>query len=212
MLTENGFDEWSKDYDSFVMNSENNDAYPFAGYNEIMGNIYNTVCSQKNATVLDIGFGTAFLTSKLYAKGHNITGLDFSQNMISVAQKKMPNAVLLKCDFNKGLPEQLKQNRFDFIISTYALHHVDTKKRADFLADLAGYLNTNGTNGKILIGDVAFATAEEYAACKEKHTDIWDDEEIYFTYDELAQRLQKLGLKSEFQPLSICAGIITITK
>lgn len=209
MLTENGFDEWSKDYDSFVMSSENNNAYPFAGYNEIMRNIYNVVCSQKDATVLDIGFGTAFLTTKLYTKGYSITGLDFSQNMISIAQEKMPNAILLKCDFNKGLPEQLKQKSFDFIISTYAMHHVDAKKRADFLADLAEHLNKNGV---ILIGDVAFATAKEYATCKEKNIDIWDNEEIYFTYDELAQALQKIGLKSKFQPLSICAGIITITK
>ena len=51
--------------------------------------------------ILDIGFGTAVLTAKLYQDGYTITGIDFSKRMIEIAQQKMPGARLIQYDFAK---------------------------------------------------------------------------------------------------------------
>ena len=49
--------------------------------------------------------------------------------MTAIAKEKMPQAVLLCHDFSKGIPEEISGLKFDYIISTYALHHVtDTAK------------------------------------------------------------------------------------
>jgi len=40
--------------------------YPFAGYKAILNEIYNRVLSGSAKTVLDIGFGTGTLTTRLY--------------------------------------------------------------------------------------------------------------------------------------------------
>ena len=89
-----------------------------------MNTIFNEVMQKQQSTILDIGFGTAVLTSRLYENGHRIDGLDFSTQMIAVAQSKMPMANLVEWDITKGFPDSFEVNKYDFIISTYALHHI----------------------------------------------------------------------------------------
>lgn len=84
MLNNQGFDLWADSYDETVQISEENNQYPFAGYKQILNIIFNEVMQKKKSKVLDIGFGTAVLTSKLYEKGHQIDGIDFSSKMISI--------------------------------------------------------------------------------------------------------------------------------
>jgi putative AdoMet-dependent methyltransferase len=47
-----------------------------------MNVVYGTVMDRAPAKVLDIGFGTATLTSRLYDAGNAITGVDFSSEMV----------------------------------------------------------------------------------------------------------------------------------
>ena len=68
---------------------------------------------KKNAVVLDIGFGTGTLTSKLYENGCTVYGQDFSSRMIELAAQKMPGAHLYQWDFTQGLAEPLKHQRYD---------------------------------------------------------------------------------------------------
>lgn len=120
MLDNQGFDLWADDYDKTVNISEENNEYPFAGYKDVLNYIYNRVMKQNNPGILDIGFGTGILTTQLYNVGCNVTGIDFSSNMIDIAKKKMPDALLINWDFIKGLPDEIKNHKFDYIISTYA--------------------------------------------------------------------------------------------
>ena len=78
MLNKQGFDLWANEYDQTVQVSEESNLYPFAGYKEILNTIFNEVMQNEQSKVLDIGFGTGVLTSKLYENGHQIDGLDFS--------------------------------------------------------------------------------------------------------------------------------------
>lgn len=78
MLDQSGFDLWADGYDKTVGISDEENAYPFAGYRDVLGSIFQTIMEKPNATVLDIGFGTATLTAKLYEHGCTIYGQDFS--------------------------------------------------------------------------------------------------------------------------------------
>lgn len=106
MLDDIGFDLWAAGYDKSVNISEESNAYPFAGYKDVLNYIYNQVRKQNGVNILDIGFGTGILTTQLYNVGYNITGIDFSTKMIDIAKQKMPHATLIKWDFSKGLPMQ----------------------------------------------------------------------------------------------------------
>lgn len=201
MLDNKGFDLWADGYDKAVGVSDEEHTYPFAGYKDVLGNIFQTVMQTENATVLDIGFGTGTLTAKLYEKGCMIYGQDFSPAMIEKATIKMPLAHLYEGDFAKGLVEPLMSQSYDYIIATYSLHHLTDEQKVIFLHSLQKQLSENG---KILIGDVAFETREQLEQCREKAGEEWDDEEMYFVADELKREFPNLI----FTKISYCAGVI----
>ena len=58
MLDQRGFDLWANDYDKAVGISDEEKTYPFAGYKDVLGRIFQIIMKKQNAAVLDIGFGT----------------------------------------------------------------------------------------------------------------------------------------------------------
>jgi putative AdoMet-dependent methyltransferase len=208
MLDNKGFDLWADGYDKSVNLSEEDNEYPFAGYKKVLNYIYGQVKKCNNASVLDIGFGTGILTKKLYDDGYSISGIDFSEKMISIASDKMPSAKLVKWDFSSGLPCEMQTQTFDYIISTYAFHHLQDQEKIEFLKVLSKQLSANG---KILIGDISFQTRELHDACKLScGDDGWDNDEVYFVYDEIKGDFN--ACKISYTPISYCAGVLVIGK
>ena len=111
--------------------------------------------------------------------------------------------ILFKGDFSKDLVKELKQQKYDAIIATYSLHHLTDRDKIEFIKKLIGLLNENAV---IYIGDVAFNTRRDLEKCKEQCGEHWDNEEIYFVYDEIKREFPN----SEFIKYSECAGIIKI--
>lgn len=202
MLSNKGFDTWANEYDKSVSISDNEDTYPFAGYKDVQENIFQTIMKTPKATVLDIGFGTGTLTTRLYEQGCTIYGQDFSAEMIKLASEKMPLAHLYQGDFTQGLAVSLKCQKYDYIVATYSLHHLTDEQKIIFIQQLLDLLNENG---KIIIGDVAFKSRDELDICREKEGNKWDSDEIYFVADELKKVFPKLS----FVSCSYCSGILT---
>lgn len=206
MLDSHGFNLWAGDYDKSVNTADENNDYPFAGYKKLMNAVYGTIMDKSPASVLDIGLGTGTLASRLYAGGNEITGIDFSSEMLQKAKEKMPGARLIKCDFSKGLPEELKNARFDFIISTYAFHHLNDAEKVEFILSLLSYLKENGS---IIIGDVGFQNREDLEKCRESSGDDWDNDEIYFVFSEIEKELSGKCIIKNYQ-FSHCSGVLEI--
>ena len=143
MLNNQEFDLWADGYDKSVALAEENDEYPFAGYKKILNIIYNHVLAQAGNCVLDIGFGTATLTTRLYRQGRTVYGQDFSHRMIELAQKKMPKAHLYQGDFSFGLARELTEHQYDSIIATYSLHLLSDPQKVGFLSNLLELLKPN---------------------------------------------------------------------
>lgn len=207
MLDDKGFDLWADGYDKSVQLSEEDNEYPFAGYKDVLNTIYNIIHRKEKAKVLDIGFGTGVLTKKLYDDGYEIYGIDFSERMLEISKEKMPLAKLVQYDFSRGLPKELENIQFDYIISTYAMHHLEDEDKIKFINKLEEYLSRDG---RIIIGDIAFETRELLEQCKAKYENYWDDEEIYFVFDELKEFFPKEDIS--FTTISHCAGIIQLRK
>lgn len=205
MLDNKGFDLWADGYDESVGISDEENLYPFAGYKEILARIYKTVLAKGNPVILDIGFGTGTLTSRLYGQGCEVWGQDFSDKMIELASAKMPKAHLFCGDFSKGLVEPVMKNSYDFIIATYSMHHLTDDGKSDLIRTMQGLLAPDGV---ILIGDVAFATREEMERCSMEAGEEWDDEEIYFVIEEM----KKIFPDIEFEQVSYCAGLLSLKR
>lgn len=169
MLNNRGFDKWADDYDETVRLSDASNVYPFAGYSVVLGEIYSRIIKKQYGRVLDIGFGTATLTKQLHSSGCTIYGQDFSEKMVQLAKDKMQNAVLYQGDFSEKLVPQLKQNKYDAIVATYSLHHLNDEKKLLLIRELLSLLNVNG---RIYIGDIAFSTRKALEQCRE---DVGDE-------------------------------------
>ncbi len=203
MLNSKGFDLWADGYDKSVGMSDEGGTYPFAGYKQILNVIYNRVLTSKSNTVLDIGFGTAALTTKLYERGCHIWGQDFSERMIELAKKKMPKAELFQGDFSNGLVDELEHNRYDVIIATYSLHHLSDEQKIHFIKKILPLLHDGGC---LYIGDVMFETRTELERQKALIGEEWDDEEFYFAVDELTEFIPQ----AKCEKFSFCAGLLSI--
>lgn len=205
MFNEKEFDQWVNEYDDMVDRTAKVNKYPFAGYYDVLDEIYNEIILKPNASVLDLGFGTAKLTSRLYDYGCLIFGQDYSSNMIELASSKMPDAKLYQGDFSNGLVDPLNNNKYDFIISTYAFHHLTNDNKISFINSLLKQLNDGG---KIIIGDITFSKQEELDACRKQAKKDWDEDESYFIIDDIKDVFSKMS----FKKISFCAGILTIFK
>lgn len=205
MLNDQGFDLWAESYEGNVDAADGREKYPFAGYKRVLNFIYSEIMGSFQKTVLDIGFGTGTLTSRLYEKGCAVFGQDFSREMIERAQARMPLAKLYCGDFAQGLAEELTKNRYDAIVATYSLHHLTDGRKVELIGALLPLLNDNG---RIYIGDVAFETREDLRKCRELTGGEWDDDEIYFVYDELKRSFPEM----KFKRFSYCAGVLSLEK
>lgn len=203
MLDNIGFDLWADGYDKSVGLSDDSDTYPFSGYKKVLNLIYNKILEHSGCTVLDLGFGTGTLTKKLYEHSCIIFGQDFSSKMIEKAQAKMPKAHFYCGDFSNGVVSELRKNKYDAIIATYSLHHLTDTDKVSFIKSLMPLLTPNG---RIYIGDVAFNTRSELEKCRQVAGNDWDEDEIYFVYEEIKTQFPE----SIFYPCSKCAGVIEL--
>ena len=205
MLDNKGFDLWADGYDRTVYLSDEDGSYPFAGYRDVLGYIYDRIRSGHVSSILDIGIGTGVLAGRLYLDGYPVTGVDFSENMIRIAGERLPGARIFRHDFSKGRPRALEDEKFDAIVCTYALHHLDEDQQVTLISAMKKHL---APKGRIFIGDISFKSHGDMQACKTSVGDDWDDEEHYF----IAEEMLKAFPGAEYKKISHCAGVLTISK
>lgn len=207
MLNNKGFDEWAGRYDEDI--SKCSKGYPFEGYYHVLGYIHSLVENPKGKYVLDIGVGTGLLSNQLYQQGANTYGLDFSQKMLELAKEKMPKGNFYPGDINDGVPNELIGIEFDYIVSSYAIHHVDLKGKFDFINQLKEIITDSG---KIIFGDIAFEKTADMEKCKMEVGYYWDTDEYYMILEEMEELLKETGLKYQYTQISGCAGVLELWK
>lgn len=206
MLDKKGFDNWAGSYDETI--NKSSVGYPFEGYYDVLSFVQNKVETKESTNILDLGMGTGLLTNEIYKRGGNIVGVDFSENMILEASTKMPNATFFCYDFNDELPPEIHGNRFDFIISSYAIHHINDERKVKLFEQLSKSLKSGG---KIIIADIAFEDEEHLEKVKHE-TGTWDEDEYYIVADQFLPKVDMIGYESKYYQISNCAGVIEMTK
>ncbi|MBR2302918.1 MAG: class I SAM-dependent methyltransferase [Clostridia bacterium] len=91
--------------------------------------------------ILDIGCGVGEVLSFCFEQGFNVTGIDISKELLTIAQRNVPKAKLYHDSFYNM--ENINET-FDGIIASYVLVHVP-KEKADFIIkSIKSKLNDNG--------------------------------------------------------------------
>jgi tRNA (cmo5U34)-methyltransferase len=96
-------------------------------------------------TVLDIGAGTGLFTQFIYEQRPDIhfTLIDISAEMLTVARERFAgadNVTYNELDFTKGLDG----HKYDLIISSLAIHHLEDSQKAALYKNIFAALNPTG--------------------------------------------------------------------
>src|SRR5207248_11272502 len=77
--------------------------------------------------VLDVGGGPGYVAGAAAKRGTTSRGLDFSKEMVAIAQKKFPHI-----EFREGDAQNLPfpEATFDRVLATFALLHLPDPERA----------------------------------------------------------------------------------
>lgn len=113
---------------------------------EMYNESYSLFCDsieKSNASILEIGCGPGNITKHLLSlrKEYSIYGIDFSSNMIELAQKNIPSASFEVMDAR----DILKLNKtFDGIIVGFCLPYLSGEESLQLIGDASTLLNKNG--------------------------------------------------------------------
>ena len=116
----NHFEEEAKEYDLIIQNLIPN-------YNEMIESLVSIIpFSEETAfSMIDLGCGTGTISKSVKARfpKANVTCVDIAEKMLEIAKVKIGgDAILINADFNEfEFPHQ-----YDLIVSSLALHHLET--------------------------------------------------------------------------------------
>lgn len=201
------FNSWAANYDRSVRRDQSADAYPFAGYDEVVACVVALAQIKSEHEILDIGAGTGNLTATLVDQAGKVWGTDFSEKMLIKAREKVPRARFARWDMQDAWPPELPE-QFDRIVSTYALHHLDDKEKVCFLTDLAARHLCPG--GRLVIGDIAFLDDNAQAACRQTTVNEWDESEHYWIASRIIPQLEDVGFIVGYKQISFCGGVYVL--
>ena len=96
----------------------------------------------RNAKVVDVGCGAGVPVTKfLVDSGLSVTGVDFSESMLNLATKNVPEATFVKQNMTEL---DFKDDTFDGLTACYAIIHVPREKHGPLFQTFHRILKPNG--------------------------------------------------------------------
>lgn len=199
-------------FDKMVRDKSNDELGLFEKYDEILCEIRNRIKNHNASNVIDIGCGTGNLCGELCDE-LDVLGIDQSLEMISQAKKKYSN---MKFRLGNFLDKPFKQNAFDIVVTTYALHGLNDDEKKEAIKNMLEYLNDNG---KIIIVDFMFLNNAERENCKNNlcsqgRQDLWYvvNRKYYTNLEEFKEYISYLGYKIQSEHITNFTWIVEIQK
>lgn len=202
------FDEWSANYDATVFGEDEQYREVFERYEEIL----DFVAERAFGKIVEFGVGTGNLSVRLQQSGQLLVGIEPSQEMRAIAERKMPNLTIQDGHFlNYELSEQV-----DSIVSTYAFHHLTDEEKERAIYKFARNLRPGG---KVIFADTMFVADEAFAKTIERAEQHGYDRlsadlksEFYPTIPVLQVLFEKGGFTTRFTQMNHYVWVVEATK
>ena len=128
-----------KIYDAFAKTYEENRGQ--FDMSNILDGFYSTL-KLENGKLLDLGCGAGEPVARYFTDYNwSVVGVDFSERMIELASKYVPEMPTMHADISEV---DFESNQFDAIIASYSLFHISVDKHKDILKKFDKWLCPNG--------------------------------------------------------------------
>ncbi|MDI6742195.1 MAG: class I SAM-dependent methyltransferase [Smithella sp.] len=126
-------------YDQFAQTYEENRG--LFDMTEVFNSFYERL-NAKNGNLLDLGCGAGEPFARFFAdRGWKVTGVDFSQKMLELASKYVPEMQTLRADMREV---EFESNQFDAITAIYSLFHTPSADHAAMFEKFYRWLCPHG--------------------------------------------------------------------
>ncbi len=145
----------------------------------------------QGASVLDVGCGGGIKTKNIANKGFKVTGIDFSEKMIEIAKRELPE---LDFDVVDVYDVDKYPKTFDGIFAQAVLLHIPKARTMEVLEKLKSRLNDGGIL-YIAVKGIKDDGIEEKVT---QENDYGYEYERFFSFyspEELREYLQKLNME-----------------
>ncbi len=96
----------------------------------------------KNGKVIDVGCGAGVPVARfLVESGFSVVGIDFSEKMIRLARRNVPEATFVRKDMSQL---DFADSSFDGLTAFYSIIHVPREKHSQLLRDFSRILKSGG--------------------------------------------------------------------
>lgn len=144
----------------------------------------------ENARILDVGSGPGQFSKYIKERGFDVLGVDYSDEMVAIAKKKVPGVAFQKMDMRDL---SFEPESFDGLLISYSLIHIPSNQIPDTLKGFYKVLKPNGYM--------------EIIAQKGKANQVIDEPFMptekmffnFFTMDRLTKFLKRAGFRIVFQ-------------
>jgi len=187
----------AKKYDALVLQDVSQKTFPYSGYQVIQDLMTDDLSSQKKKVhILDLGCGTGKLYEHLNPNSFVLTGIDSSEQMLSIAKSRYPKSTFIHHDLLKGLPSSIQSQTYDYIVINYVFMHFTFKTTLDMIHILLKHLKKMG---RIMIADLLFINPickQEFFYTHQGYNDL----DVYFhVYSQYVNKISNQLALSFFE-------------
>ncbi|MFD2446150.1 class I SAM-dependent methyltransferase [Bacillus sp. CGMCC 1.16607] len=203
------FEQWADYYDETVVGHDEEYKEVFLHYDRIL----EEVTKRSKGHVVEFGVGTGNLTTQLLNYGLQVTGIEPSPAMRSIANEKLGQRLqVLDGDF-MTYPDLTQVDTF---VSTYAFHHLTDVEKEHAIEKYSKQL---ASGGKIVFADTMYESEEAYKgaitdALSKGYLNLANDlqTEYYTTIPILRAMLEKNGFDVRFSKCNEFVWILEAEK
>jgi len=202
------FNQIAPVYDDLVM-QQRAGFNPHEQYESVLDEVVTAIAPCPGETGLDCGIGTGNLAKRFVERNVTMFGFDQSPEMLKRCLQKNPQ-VETKLGTFFAFP--YLENRFDFVATSYALHHLTDEQKCLALAECKRVLKRGG---RLAIADLMFIDDTHRAAHLQQLREQGKADTVQLIEDEcyadrslLLCELERLGFQTRCRQLTTYVHLI----